>query len=310
MKILFFGLGSIGTRHAKLLKANFNHQLFAFRSGKSKKPNDLEIPEIYSWSQVKKLNPDVAFITNPTSLHIKTAQKCSNLGIKLFIDKPIGDKLSGLEDLLESVEKNKLVTYLGYNLRFHPLIKKLPDYFKKNTMLHLKVWTTSYLPNWRKNEDFKKSYRTNKKLGGGVILDLSHEFDYLEYLLGNLKIKSGQFSKRSNLTNNVEDYADILLDSDKGPVNLHIDFLSHKNRREIQIDFENLTVVADLISCKIEEYKKEKLVKTIEFNYQRDDSFKQQLEYFFKNIDNPKMMNNLLDASILYKKIIKFKTKK
>lgn len=310
MKILFFGLGSIGTRHAKLLKENFNHQLFAFRSGKSKKPNSLGIPEIYNWSQVKKLNPDIAFVTNPTSLHIKTAQKCSDLGIKLFIDKPIGDKLNGLENLLASINKKNLVTYLGYNLRFHPVIQKLPHYFKKSRMLHLKTWTTSYLPNWRKNEDFKKSYRTNKNLGGGVILDLSHEFDYLEYLLGNLKIKNGQFSKRSNLTNNVEDYADILLDSDKGPANLHIDFFSHKNRREIQIDFENLTVIADLLNSTIEEYKKEKLVKTLKFDYKRDDSFKSQLEYFFKNIDNPKMMNNILDASILYKKIINFKTKK
>lgn len=310
MKILFFGLGSIGSRHARLIKENYNHQLFAFRSSKNKKPNSLQIPEIYSWSKVKKLNPEVAFITNPTSLHIKTAQKCANLGINIFIDKPIGDTLNGLENLLEVVKRKSLVTYLGYNLRFHPVIKRLQKYFENNKMLHLKIWTTSYLPNWRKNEDSKKSYRTNKNLGGGVILDLSHEFDYLEYLLGNLKINNGQFSKRSNLTNNVEDYADVLLNTDKGPVNLHIDFFSHKNRREIQIDFENLTVVADLLNSAIQEYKKEKLVKTMKFDYERDDSFKQQLEYFFKNIDNPKMMNNLPNASILYQKIINFKTKK
>lgn len=310
MRIIFFGLGSIGLRHAQIIQKNYKHELFAFRSGKNKSGNPLNIPEISKWSDVKKINPDVAFITNPTALHLKTAQKCADLGMKLFIDKPIGDNLKGLNEILRIITKKDLVTYVGYNLRFHPLIVNLKKYISKRKVLHTKIWTTSYLPNWRKGEDYKKSYRTNKNLGGGVILDLSHEFDYLEYLLGNIEVKSGQFSKRSNLTNNVEDYSDTLLKSDNGPVSLHIDFFSHKNRREIQIDLENETLIADLINCEIEKYKKEKLVKTISFTYERNDSFKSQLEYFFKNIDNPKMMNNLLDASKLYKKIIKFKTKK
>ena len=310
MRIIFFGLGSIGLRHAQIIQKEYRHELFAFRSGKNKQGNPLNIPEISKWNDVKKINPDIAFITNPTALHIKTAQKCADLGMKLFIDKPIGDDLKGLKEISKTITKKNLVTYVGYNLRFHPLLIYLKKYIAKRRVLHTKIWTTSYLPNWRKGEDYKKSYRTNKNLGGGVILDLSHEFDYLEHLLGNIKIKTGQFSKRSNLTNNVEDYSDILLNSDNGPVSLHINFLSHKNRREIQIDLENETLIADLINCKIEKYKKEELVKTTTFTYERNDSFKSQLEYFFKNIDNPKMMNNLLDASILYKKIINFKTKK
>lgn len=309
MKIIFFGLGSIGTRQAKLLKEEFNYDLYAFRSKRSEK-NNLNIAEVYTWSEVKKINPDIAFITNPTAFHIKTAQKCADLGIKLFIDKPIGDKLAGLNNLIASIKKQNLTSYVGYNLRFHPVIKAVQKYILKNKVLHTKVWTTSYLPNWRPNENFKNSYRTNKKLGGGVILDLSHELDYLEYLLKDLKIKSQSFGKLSSLTNNVEDYADYLITSDNGPVNLHLNFFSHKNRREIQIDFENLTIIADLINCTIEEYKKEKLVKTLKFDYKRNDSFKSQLEYFFKNIDNPKMMNNLPEASVLYKKIINSKTKK
>lgn len=307
VKILFFGLGSIGLRHARIMQKKFKHQLFAFRSGESKPGNELNIPEIYKWTELKKLNPDVAFITNPTALHIKTAQKCADLGIKLFIDKPIGDKLEGLDKLLKSVTSQSLTTYIGYNLRFHPVIISLKKFISKDKILHTKVWTTSYLPNWRQGTDFKKSYRTSKRLGGGVILDLSHEFDYLNYLLGNLKFKNAKFSKRSNLTNNVEDYVDILFDSDNGPGNLHLNFFSHKNRREIQIDFENKTVIADLANSTIEEYKNEKLIKTKKFEYQRNDSFTSQLEYFFRNIDNPEMMNNLIEASKLYKKIIAFK---
>lgn len=307
MKIVFFGLGSIGQRHAGILKSKFKHDLYAFRSGKSDSKNELAIQEISSWKEVENLKPDIAFITNPTSLHIETAIKCANLGCKLFIDKPIGDKINGLTKLEKIVKGKNLVSYIGYNLRFHPVIKKLKTYVEKNDILHMGVLTTSYLPNWKKGTDYKKSYRTNKDLGGGVILDLSHEFDYIDYLLGDIKLLNGKFSKRSDLTVDVEDYVDVLMSSGKGPVNLHINFFSHRNERIIQIDFQNLTVVGNLLNSSIEEYKKEKLISVKKFEVERNFSFESQLDYFFKNIDNPKMMNNLIDASVLYKKIINFK---
>lgn len=307
MKIVFFGMGSIGQRHAGILKSKFKHDLYAFRSGKSDNKNELGIQEINSWKEVESLKPDIAFITNPTSLHIETAIKCAKLGCKLFIDKPIGDKIDGLTKLEKIVKEKKLVTYIGYNLRFHPVIQNLQKYFDKNDFLHMSVLTTSYLPNWRKGTDFKKNYRTIKDLGGGVILDLSHEFDYIDYLLGDIKLLFGRFSKRSDLTNDVEDYADVLIDSGKGPVNLHIDFFGHRRERIIQINFRNLTVVGDLVNSQIEEYRKEKVIRVKKFEVERNFSFESQLDYFFKNIDNPKMMNNLIEASVLYKKIIKFK---
>jgi len=307
MKIVLFGLGSIGQRHAQMLLDKYNHDLYAFRSGKSKSPNSLGIKEVRSWSGVKKINPDIAFITNPTSLHIKTAIRCAEIGCKIFIDKPLGDKLTGLDKLIKIIKSKKLVTMVGYNLRFHPVIKALKKFVDKYEPLHLKVTTTSYLPNWRRGTDYKKSYRTNKNMGGGVILDLSHEFDYINYLLGEIKIVKGQFSRRSDLTVNVEDYADVLINTKLSPVNLHINFLSHKKQRLIQIDFKNLTVIGDLVNCTIEEYKNEKMISRKQFGTDRNISFSSELEYFFKNIDNPQMMNNLSDASSLYKKIINFK---
>src|SRR5437660_1398185 len=106
MKIIFFGLGSIGQRHAKILLKNYQHDLFAFRSGKSKK-NDLGIKELRSWGDVEKVKPDVAFITNPTSLHIKTAIKLASLNCKLFIEKPIDSQVDELEKLIKLVKTKK-----------------------------------------------------------------------------------------------------------------------------------------------------------------------------------------------------------
>lgn len=307
MKIIFFGLGSIGQRHAKILLENYKHEIYAFRSGKNSKPNNLGIKELYSWDEVKNVKPDVAFVTNPTALHIETAIECAEIGCKLFIEKPIDRDLEKLENLITIIQEKNLVTYVAYNLRFNPIIERLKGYLEKYQFLHMSVLSTSYYPNWRPNINYKDNYSANTSMGGGIILDLSHEIDFTEFLLGNIDSIRGQFSQRSDVTVDAEDYADMLIKADKGPVNIHINFFSQKNQRIIQIDFKELTVVGDLVNSTVEEYKNEKLVVKKEFEKERNFSFEKQIKYFFDNIDNTKMMNNLIEASDLFKKIIAFK---
>ncbi len=314
MKTVFFGMGSIGQRHAELIHKKFKHDLYAFRSGKSNVKLPDYVTELKSWNEVKKLKPDVAFITNPTSLHIDTAIKCAEIDCNLFIEKPIDSKLKNLDKLLRIVKRKKLVTYLAYNRRFHPVITELKKYFTKNEQglsygnkfLHLRSVNTSYYPDWRAG-DYKKRYTAIKKMGGGIVLDLSHEIDYTSYLLGNIKNMSGIYGKRGSVTVDSEDYADILVQTKSGPGNIHLDFFSHKVENKIEINFENLTVIGDLSNSEISEVRNGNLIAKKQFPTERNISFENQLDYFFANIDNPKMMNNLIDAAILFKQIIKFK---
>lgn len=307
MKIVFFGLGSIGKRHAEILLKNYQHDLYAFRSGVNDQSNSLGIKELNSWSEVEKLKADVAFITNPTFLHIETATACAKIGCKLFLEKPIGKDLKGLDELLGIVKAKKLVTFVAYNLRFHPIILELKKIIEKKKILHARAVCTSYLPNWRPDEDYLKRYSANKEMGGGVILDLSHELDYISYLFGSIKKIEGNYAKRSSLTQDAEDFADILLLTDLAPVNIHINFLSYLRQRYLQIDLENLTIIGDIINAEIKKYENEKLKENFKVEYKRGQEYKEQIKYFFDNIDNPKMMNNLIEAENLYRKIIDFK---
>lgn len=307
MKIIFFGLGSIGQRHAKILLKSYTHDLFAFRSGVNDKKNNLGIKELYSWAEVEKLKPDIAFITNPTYLHIKTAIKCAKIGCKLFIEKPIDKDMDGLDDLLKTVKEKKLITYVAYNLRFHPIIKELKKYIKKEKPLYVRIVCTSFLPDWRPNQDYLKGYSANSDLGGGVILDLSHELDYTTFLLGDINKIECNYYRRSNVTVNAEDFVDYLLETNLSPVNIHINFFSHIHQRYIQIDFRNLTVVADLISTEIKEFSSKSLQRTKKLEYYSGQEYMEQMKYFFDNIDNPEMMNNLSEASFLFKQIVDLK---
>lgn len=309
LRIVIFGLGSIGSRHAKMIKKNYAVDLFAFRSkisGASNR-NRMGIPELHTWREVDRIRPDVAFITNPTALHVKTALKCARRGIALFIEKPIGHNQNGLEDLLKIVIRKKLVTYVAYVLRFHPVVQILRGLITKERPQHLRVWSSSYLPLWRPGQNHLKNYSAHKRLGGGVVLDLSHEIDLVQHLLGDITRMSGQFGRQSDVTADSEDYADICIQTKRCPANVHINFMSHIPQRIIQLDFKRKSVVGDLISGKISVFSKGHVVSRRVLKLATDLMYEKQAQFFFHNLDNPAMMNHIVEASRLFKKICIFK---
>ena len=81
MKILFFGLGSIGNRHAKIIKDNFGFELYGYRTEKGQEKKDLLLHEFRDIESAFSIRPDVAFITNPTFLHVPTALECAKRNI-------------------------------------------------------------------------------------------------------------------------------------------------------------------------------------------------------------------------------------
>lgn len=306
-KIILFGLGSIGIRHARLLRDNFRHELFAFRSRISPKDNSLGINEVYTWKEVEKIAPHIAFITNPTFLHIPTALRCAKSGMHLFIEKPIGSGYKGLDQLLNIVKKNRLSAYVAYCLRFHPVIIRLKEICKHNMPVHATVVCGSYLPKWRLSKDYWSCYSARKRSGGGVVFDLSHEFDYINYLFGEVSDMQGVYGKLSDLSIDSEDYADIIMCCPKTAVNLHLDYFSKTPQRWIKINFKSAEhAEGDLINNELRVYSEGRLRK-FKYRFKRDDMYLKQLKYFFSNIGNPCMMNNLGEAAGLFKKIIGFK---
>ena len=305
MKIIFFGLGSIGKRHASLLKHHFNHELYAFRHKKGNK-NDLGIEEVYSWKEVEDLNPDVAFITNPTSLHVKTAIKCAEMGIDLFMEKPLSNSYEGVPELEKIVKENNIKIYTAYCLRFHSVIKWLKEYLEDKEPLHINAACTSFLPEWRENSG-KKSYSEFKDMGGGVILDLSHEIDYLYYLFGEMDILKASYAKMSDVTMDSEDFSDILFKFKKGFfANLHLNFLSYLKRREIIINCKYETIKGDFIDNSITIIREDD-EEFIQFDEKKNDMYFKQLEYFFDNIESDNIMNGLKESLEIFEIIMRVK---
>ena len=123
---------------------------------------------------------------------------------------------------------------------------------------------------------------------------------------GQFRVVQGDITD-TDITVDSEDYAEILIESDNTPrASIHINYASHYKERKIIADFEGFTLNCDLISNSINKYSKEELIEKKEFDIYQNYTYEKQLDYFFK-YNSPTMMNNIFEASDLFKKIIDYK---
>jgi predicted dehydrogenase len=299
-------LGSIGKRHARLIRQHLPHDVWALRSYLGQEQNDLGIPEVASWAEADEQAFDVAIISNPTFMHIETATRCAEHGLHLFIEKPVDCSLEGLDDLLNIVRERSLSTYVAYPLRFHPVVRAFRQRLGERTVLHAGMICASFLPDWRPNQDYRRIYSRFREQGGGVFLEMSHELDMAEFLFGPVRHIQGTLHRVSDLTADSDDCADVLLEHSWGTTNVQLDMFSRYARRLVEVETPEGHLRADLREPSITEAA-EGRVWTDRFLVDPDLMYVDQLRYFFDNLGRPDMQNSLPQASHLYRKMIEFR---
>ena len=238
MKILIIGYGSIAKRHFLIIKKNFKFaKLYILSRRKIKADNAIILK---SREEIKKIKPDYVIIASETNKHysdlIFLEKNLKNINI--LVEKPLFHKKKKI-----NVKKNNI--YVGYNLRFHPGVLFLRKLLIKNNPIDIKIITNSYLPNWR-NDKYSSSYSANKKKGGGVILDLSHEVDLALWLFGEIKISFVRFGKQSNLKISSEDNLKLFGKIKNANFYLDLSYYSKNEIRNIYIDTNKNSLFLDL----------------------------------------------------------------
>lgn len=307
MKILFCGLGQIARRHIEIIQREFTHEISVLRRPRSTAAGIPGVKELFSWSEVDANSFDAAFITSPTDAHIPQAIECARRGMALFIEKPLGHSEEGLEELIQLAGQKKILTYVAYCFRFHPLAMRFKELLKGQSVLHSNAYFGSYMPGWRTKKDYHNSYTVHRAQGGGVLLDCSHEIDLLEYFFGPVTEISGHAGKVSGLTVDAEDYADMFVRHAAGMTPLHLDFFSRVTRRYLEVDTPAIYLKMDLrkgtiISGREGDLHEERL------EIEPDRMYVSQLRYFFEHLAASKpMMNSVPEAARLFKTLLRFR---
>jgi predicted dehydrogenase len=196
--------------------------------------------------------PDLVLVCTPPALHVAQAIEALRAGAHVFVEKPLGDSLAGLDVLRAEAESRARVVQVGYNLRFHPcllLVKRLLDEGAVGRPLWLQAEVAQYLPDWRPSRDYRASYTGRRELGGGILLDGSHELDYVLWLLGSPTEVRCMAGHVSDLDVNVEDCATVLLRfPGRTLASVHLDFVQRNRVRGGRLAGDRGTVSWDLLN--------------------------------------------------------------
>lgn len=249
MKVLFAGLGSIGKRHLKNLVAlaremNIPLSVDALRHDLTKELP----PEIAQYVEKQYIRTedmpdyDIVFITNPTNLHYGIIKSLADKTDCFFIEKPI------FEDGKYSLEKAGLrgkKAYVAAPMRWCKTYIELKKRIPQMQCYSARVICSSYLPEWRKGVDYRTVYSAHRDMGGGVTIDLIHEWDYLIDLFGFPLEYCNFKGKYSNLEIDSDDisvyiarYKDMLCE-------VHLDYIGRGYRRSIELLCADGNVTAD-----------------------------------------------------------------
>lgn len=248
-KVLIVGCGSIGLRHIGNLRSIGVEELAAFDVVPERLEEAVRQYEAVPFNDLGAglgWAPTAAVIAPPPHLHIECANLAIEAGCHVFIEKPIADRLEGVDDFLKAAESNGRVVAVGYNWRFHPAIRELKsrvDAGRIGRILSVQAEFGQYLPDWRPTRDYRATYTARSSLGGGIILDGSHEIDYLRWLLGEVRTVSCTAATLSNLDIDVEDTAEITLIFEGGQIGqIHLDFVQRSYTRRCKVIGETGTL--------------------------------------------------------------------
>ena len=281
LKVCFIGIGSIAKRHIRNLQAvceqrKIKLHMDAFHHSVGKQSTVDGIETVYHNVAQMPDTYDIIFITNPTELHLESLKQFHEKGKHFFIEKPVVSQKQ-IELAKQFVLKNDAIYYVACPLRYNAVIQYIKENVFVDHVISVRSISSSYLPDWRPGQDYRETYSAHKDLGGGVSIDLIHEWDYITYLFGWPEKVNCFIGKKSKLEIDSDDYAIYIAEFKNQVAELHLDYFGRKTLREIQLFLKDDTIVGDIANNRITFLRSG---ETIEFHEERDDFQRRELNYF------------------------------
>lgn len=294
--LLIVGCGSIGQRHAKNAKSIGikNIMLFDINFERLRSFAEELGTDFYytSFDELFENNPniDAAVIATPSALHIENAKFLAEKNINIFVEKPLSNNLNGVDELIGAINANNIVGMMGQSYRFHEGFLKLKNLLDDDVLgkiYHVNYYGGQYLPDWHPDMDYRTEYSARKELGGGVFLTtMSHVFDNIQWLFGDIINIINWKAKLSNLEIDVEDSAFSLIETDeKIIVNTFFDFLQRFQQHKMIITGEKGHIEADFIKNKIKICKKDSS-SMITYDFDSNRRYVEELKNFVNLVNN------------------------
>ena len=278
MNISIFGCGSIGRRH--ILNLLDRAEAFEIEEVRAYDLNperrravrdELTDSRLVVCDHIEDAlgGTELAFICTPTASHQSIWNQIKNLSdCHFYIEKPLSHKLDGCEEFIFEMERCNRLVIVGYMLRSHPVIQFVKNHLLSTDGMGEIIYADAecgvYLPQWHPWEDYRDFYMSWKSGGGGALLDISHEIDFLQYLIGDITSVSGTFATISDLEITSDDYAAAQVQfASRAMGRIQLDLLQFRRKREFRLFSNNEQITADLVANQVTSVKRDGQTKTL-----------------------------------------------
>lgn len=239
-RALVVGYGSIGARHARVLRE------LGLRVGVVSR-HAAHGEDVYSRlaDALTETRADYVVVANETAAHLDTLDALAECGFGgvVLVEKPLS------LGILAARNDGFRHTCVGYNLRFHPALRALQSSLGDDRVLTAQVYVGQYLPSWRPGTDYRASYSASRARGGGVLRDLSHELDYTAQLFGPWTRLAALGGRVGELEIDSDDCWAVLMQLGGGAsVTLQLNYLDRTTRREVVVVGANRSCRLDFVA--------------------------------------------------------------
>ena len=305
---LIIGLGSIGKRHLENLVTLGHENIIIVSKSNQKFKNfktytslELAISENYI---------SHAFICSRTANHHESLEiLLENKIANIYLEKPISNNLKFLDKIIPELLENCTRLVVGYDLHFDNGLNKIKQIIQDGTLgkiYSLNAVVGQYLPDWRPNQDYKLGMSAKIDAGGGVMLDLIHEFDYIRWLIGKPNLIASLHQNNPELEIETEDIADVLIQfENNSTATIHLDYHQKNLIRNCMITCEKATVFWDLPTQEVRIVYKSGSSETFSFDkYSRNERYVAILKAFLDNSKFDSRLTTFNEALISLKMVV------
>ncbi|MDZ7636862.1 MAG: Gfo/Idh/MocA family oxidoreductase [Bryobacterales bacterium] len=289
-RVAIAGLGSIGQRHARLLRERPGLQLEVVEPSAELVDSVLrDYPETRVHRDFEEMiasKPDVVWIASPTSFHAAQSIAALRAGAHVFCEKPMSDSPEDAAAVKQAADASGRIFNVGFVLRFAPPLIQLRKLIVNGELgrivhLHARVGTYVTLLNSRSH------YQTERP--GSLFFDYSHQPDIFYWLSGLIPsevsvfgITAGSLPYRSdpNVADIVYRYAGDLL------ATIHLNYVQMPECHDYEIvGDEGWARVSFPESRVVHGTHASGSSVVTEIPHLRDDIFRAQQQAFFDAID-------------------------
>ena len=215
------GTGLIGPRHAAAIIKTPTSKLACIvdpNPAAQAVATQLNVPLFPSVAEMlaSSVKPQAAIICTPNHTHVSISKTLLDAGVSVLCEKPIATDLTGANDTLNHVKHSQAKFAVGHHRRFNKYVRAtkaaIPSLGRIVAVSGL--WTLEKPPAYFEGVG---EWRKDGANGGPILINLVHDVDVLQYLLGPIvRVSAEETIKQRDF--NAEEGAAVLLKFQSGCV--------------------------------------------------------------------------------------------